>query len=188
MLKKHYIFTLEEYLNEADNLSSNSAGFSRRHKEGILSAVSLGFFLVLVGMLFVCNPDLPANIIDFVNSFELKTVTRLNMSLPAPKDPRLYLMVYQTAEQFCIVWAVFLVAMLGLKFMFGSHARRKADQLGNVVFWFGAAYLVHSLLVNTTEWFEFWTATIMLIGVSLLVRGIFLIIAWKTRMNRGMDV
>jgi len=170
-------------LNEANKLSSGSGGFPRRHKEGVLSAVSVGFFLILVGMLFVLNPDLPSKIIDFANSFELKTVTRLNVSLPIPKDPRLYLLIYQTVEQFCLVWTVFLVAMLGLRFIFGSHARRKADGLGDIVFWFGATYLVQSLLVDTTEWFEFWAGIITLIGVSLLVRGIFLIAAWKTHMD-----
>jgi hypothetical protein len=90
------------------------------------------------------------------------------------------------------VWAVFLVAMLGVRFIFGSTARRKAESLGNAVFWFGAAYLVQTLLVDTASrnlsldiaydrWFEFWAGIITLIGMSLIVRGLFLVAAWKTR-------
>jgi len=182
-------------LNEGNKLSSGSKGFSHRHKEGLLSAVSIGFFLVLVGTLFILNPDLPSKIIDFARpeSFELKAVApNLNVSLPIPKDPRAYPLIYQTVEQFCLVWAVFIVAMLGVRFIFGSTARRKAEGLGNAVFWFGAAYLVQTLLVDTASrnlsldiaydrWFEFWAGIITLIGMSLIVRGLFLVAAWKTR-------
>lgn len=71
-------------LNEGNKLSSGSRGFSNRHKEGLLSAVSIGFFLILVGTLFVLNPDLPNKIVDFTRpeSFELKVVApNLNVSL-----------------------------------------------------------------------------------------------------------
>jgi hypothetical protein len=152
----------------------------------MLSAISIGFFLILIGTLFVLNPDLPNKIIDFARpeSFELKSVaTNLNVSLPIPKNPRAHLLIYQTVEQFCLVWAVFLVAMLGVRFIFSSPARNKAEGLGNIVFWFGAAYFVKTLLLDTTEWFEFWATIIALIGISLIVRGVFLIAAWKTHMD-----
>jgi hypothetical protein len=174
--------------NEANILSNSSRGFSGRHKEGMLSAVSIGFFLVLVGALFILNSGLPDKIVDFANpaSFELQTVApNLNVSLPIPKSPRAHLLIYQTTEQFCLVWAVFLVAVLGLRFIIGSEARKKADGLGNIVFWFGAAYLIQTFLVDQTKWFEFWATIIALIGLSLIVRGVFLIVAWKTRRDRG---
>ena len=182
-------------LNEAHKLNSGFRRFHHRHNEGLLSAISIGFFLILVGTLFILNPDLPSKIIDFARpeSFELKAVApNLNVSLPIPKDPRAYPLIYQTVEQFCLVWAVFLVAMLGVRFIFGSTARRKAEGLGNAVFWFGAAYLVQTLLVDTASrnlsldiaydrWFEFWAGIITLIGMSLIARGLFLVAAWKTR-------
>ena len=167
-------------------MSSGSRGFSHRHREGMLSAISIGFFLILVGTIFVLNPDLPNKIIDFARpeSFELKAVsTSLNVSLPIPKNPSAHLLIYRTVEQFSLVWAVFLVAMLGVRFIFGSPARNKAESFGNIVFWFGAAYFVQTLLVDTTKWFEFWATIIALIGVSLIVRGVFLIAAWKTHMD-----
>lgn len=46
-----------------------------------------------------------------------------------------------------------------------------------MVFWLGASYLVGTLLNETTmmeDWFVFWAAIIMLIGVSLIVRAIIL--------------
>lgn len=164
-------------------MSSSSGGFPRRHKEGVLSAVSVGFFLILVGMLFVLNPDLPQKIIEFARpeSFELRMVTSSwNVSLPIPLHPRDHLLIYQTVEQFCLVWAVFHGALLALRFIFDSKVRRMAEGLGDTVFWFGAAYLVQTLLVDKTQWFEFWAGILTLIGVSLIARGVFLAAAWKT--------
>jgi len=183
-VKKYYIYPRRQNkLNEVDRVSSSSGKFPRRHKESVLSAVSVGFFLILVGVLFVLNPDLPQKIIEFARpeSFELRTVTSSwNVSLPIPLHPRDHLLIYQTVEQFCLVWAVFHVAILALRFILNSKVRRMAEGLGDTVFWFGAAYLVQTLLVDKTQWFEFWAGILTLIGVSLIARGVFLAAAWKT--------
>jgi hypothetical protein len=152
----------------------------------MLSAISVGFFIILVATIFVLNPDLPNKITDFARpeSFNLeKVVPSLNVSLPIPRSPRTHLLIYQTFEQFCLVWAVFLVAMLTVRFIFRSLARNKAENLGNITFWFCAAYFAQTLLVDTTKWFEFWATILTLIGISLIVRGVFLIAAWKTHKN-----
>ncbi len=159
-----------------------------------MSAITIGFLLILIGTIFVLNPDLPNNIVEFSRpeSFELKAVSdSLNVSLPIPKDPSRYLLIYQTVESFCLVWAVFLLAMLGVRFIFRSPASNKAEALGNTAFWFGAAYFVQTLIVDTAragtlgreEWFGFWAIVISLIGVSLIVRGFLLIFARKTQMT-----
>ncbi len=141
--------------------------------------------MILVGTLFVINPDLPNKLIDFFNNFELKQISNFNVYLPAPKDPGTFLFVYRIVEQFCLIWAVFLVAMLGARFILGSSAQRKADGLGDVVFWFGAAYLVQTWLLNVTKWFEFWALIIVLIGASMVVRGLLLVAAWQLRRKKS---
>jgi len=166
-------------------MTANSGGFRHRHRDGMLSAVAAGFFLILVGTLFVTNPDLPNKLINFFNNFELKQISNSNVYLPAPKDPGTFLLVYRTVEQFCLIWAVFLVAMLGARFILGSSARRKADGLGDVVFWFGAAYLVQTWLLNVTKWFEFWALIIVLIGASMVVRGLSLVAAWQLHRKKN---
>jgi len=166
-------------------MTADSGGFRHRHRDGMLSAVAAGFFLILVGALFVTNPDLPNKLINFFNNFELKQISNSNVYLPAPKDPETFLLVYQTVEQFCLIWAVFLVAMLGARFILGASARRKADGLGDVVFWFGAAYLVQTWLLNVTKWFEFWALIIVLIGASMVVRGLLLVAAWQLRRKKN---
>jgi len=171
-------------------MTADSGGFRYRHRDGMLSAVAAGFFLILVGALFVTNPDLPNKLINFFNNFELQQISNSNVYLPAPKDPETFLLVYRTVEQFCLIWAVFLVAMLGARFILGSSARRKADGLGDIVFWFGAAYLVQTYLVQTwlldvTKWFEFWALIIVLIGASMVVRGLSLVAAWQLRRKKN---
>jgi hypothetical protein len=145
----------------------------------MLSAVSAGFFLVLIGMLFITIPNLFDKIVAFFRDFNLIQVPHLEgVLLPGPQNLRTVdaLAVYSAIERFSLVWAVFLTALLGARFLLNSPRRSKAENLGNVAFWFGTAYVAQNLLidVDSTDWFGFWAAIIVLIGVSLTVRAIFL--------------
>jgi hypothetical protein len=160
-------------------LNEGSRRISRRHREGLFSAISAGFFLVLIGMLFVTIPGLSDKIVAFFRDFNVIQVPHLEgVSLLGPQNPRAAdaLAVYSAAMRFSLVWAIFLTAMLGARFVVSSPKRRSAQNLGDLVFWFGAAYLIQNLLidVDSTEWFGFWAAIIVLFGVSLIVRAIFL--------------
>jgi hypothetical protein len=169
---------------EADKLHESSIGYSRGHQKGLLSAVSVGFFLILVGVLFISTPSLADKVGTFVNHFHTVQVGNTNIYIPAPEHPGDHIDIYLAARQFSLVWGVFLIVMLGARFLFDSPFRRKAQNLGNIVFWLGAAYLIQTFLVAPTEafpqtidvtkWFDFWAAIIMLIGVSLIARAIFL--------------
>lgn len=91
-------------------------------------------------------------------------------------------MVYTAAWQFSLVWGVFQIIILGLRFAEGSPLSKKAETAGNMVFWLGTAYLIDvsltsALLTGPTaleNWFVFWAAIIVLIGVSLIVRAVIL--------------
>jgi hypothetical protein len=157
----------------------------------MLSAISAGFFLILIGVLFITTPSLFDKIVTFVSHFQAAQVGNTNMYIPAPENLGAHLDLYLTARQFSLVWGVFLIAMLGARFTFGSPLRRKAENVGNIVFWLGAMYLIQTFLVQTaqafpqtidiTKWFEFWAAIIMLIGVSLIARAIFLAVTRAAR-------
>jgi hypothetical protein len=167
----------------------SSEDFSHRHREGILSAIAAGFFLVLIGLLFVININLGDKIIAFFKDITIVNVTYSNVMLPAPAHPADYVVVYTAIEQFSIIWGVFLVAMLGLRFAVGTPTRRKAENLSDIVFWFGTVYLTQTWLINKTPtaadpiqtWFEFWALILMLLGASLIVRAVFLAVAGATR-------
>jgi hypothetical protein len=162
----------------------------------------VGFFLVLIGLLFVISPNLYGNIITFFSNFNVTSpVPNTSIMLPAPDFTRAAtnstvreanLAVYSAAMQFSLAWGVFLVALLVIRFAANSPTRKKAENLGNIVFWFGTAYLVQTWLiekvssttdatVQTQRWFEFWPLILMLLGASLIVRAIFLAAVRLTR-------
>jgi hypothetical protein len=148
----------------------------------LFSAISVGFFLVLTGIFFVTVPNLYDEIVAFFTDLSDHLVQVPNLSnvyLPAPQDS--HAVIYTTVTQFCLIWGVFLLVLLAARFLADSPTRRKADNLGDAFFWLGAAYLSKIWLVNSVKWFEFWAVIIVLIGVSLIVRAIFLAVAWMTR-------
>jgi hypothetical protein len=157
-------------------LNVNSGIISHRYREGILSAISVGFFFILAGAIFVTTPDLSEKIIDFFQpqNFEAILVPNTQVYLPAPKIPSAYVTIYQAVGLFSLLWAFFQIAMLIIRIFAGSPLRRKVNNASDVAFWFGAYYLIGVFLdrtVTQTRWFAFWAAIVVLIGVTFLVRA-----------------
>ncbi len=153
--------------------------YARRHREGLLSAVSGGFFLILIGMIFVMTPNLFDNTLTFFSNFNLTSpVPNTEIQLPAPSTSSAVAeanqAVYSAAAFFSLVWGAFLIALIVVRFIYGSPIRKKAENLSDIVFWFGAFYVAQLFLINRQEWFVFWSAIIMLIGISLIIRAVFL--------------
>jgi len=165
-------------------LSQSSEGFSQRHRDGLFSAISAGFFFILVGAIFMTTPNLFNEIIDFFSDFKLVSVPNLtNVSLPAPVHPRAHSVVYLAVEQFSYVWGLFQLVILALRFLIRSPLNKDAETMSNIVFWVGTGYLIRTflietirlpLLTETARWFVFWSGIIMLLGVSLIIRAIIL--------------
>ena len=161
-------------------MSEGSRAYMRGLHEGLLSAISIGFFLVLIGALLIATPNLLHDVITFLSHFNVYTVDTTNIQIPAPENLA-YVDMYLAAREFSLVWGVFLIAMLGTRFMVGSPLRRKTENMGGIVFWLGATYLIETFLVvpaqtgalNVTGWFKFWALIIAVIGVSLIARAIF---------------
>lgn len=153
-----------------------SERFPHRHKEGILSAISVGFFFVLVGFIFIITPNLTDKMVDFFHDINFVNDARLpsNFYLPRPATIGAHVTLYSAVEQFSLAWGVFLAAMLVIRFAIGSPTRKKAENLGDIIFWFGSAYLIQTWLIGESKWFEFWALILMLLGISLIVRAVFL--------------
>ena len=156
---------------------SEKPKISWTHREGILSAVSAGFFLILAGTIFIITPNLLDKFTSFFQDFNTIDVPHTSIFLPAPVHPERHAVVYSTVQQFSLVWGIFLVAMLALRILFHSPLRKKVDNAGDTVFWLGTTYLISTMLnetTTTTTWFIFWTEVLMLVGVSLIVRAAIL--------------
>ena len=153
----------------------------RGHYEGILSAISVGFFLILIGTIFITTPNLLDKVVTFLSHFHTVQVGTTSIYVPAP-NPLGHIDVYLAVREFSLIWGVFLIAMLGARFLLDSPLRRKAENVGDIVFWLGATYLIQTFLVaptqayamDVTKWFEFWASIMMFIGASLIARAIFL--------------
>jgi len=172
-------------------LNQSSERFSLRHREGLISAISAGVFLLLVGATFLTTPNLFNEIIDFFSDFELVRVPNLgNLWLPAPAHPRAHSVVYLAVEQFSYTWGLFQLVILALRFVVRSPLNKDAETMSNIVFWVGTGFLTRTFLIETTRlpllaemtrWFVFWSGIIMLIGVSLIIRAIILMAVPKKR-------
>ncbi len=150
---------------------------SRSRREGLFSAMSAGFFFVLVGMLFVTTPALFEKIAAFFDDFQIVSVPNTSFRMPAPAAPELHTEIYSVMWQFSLIWAVLQVAILVLRFLAVSQLEKKAETLSNAVFWLGSVFLIERYLdhiATTATWFIFWTTILMLLGVSLIVRAILL--------------
>jgi len=156
---------------------NESSKYSLKYREGLFSAISAGFFFVLVGAIFVTTPNLFDKILKFFD-FDITSVPNTeNLLLPAPKSPSAHLDVYSAVTKFSLVWGFYQIVILALRFVARSPLSKKAETASNLVFWFGASYLISTFLIETTKWFAFWAAIIMLIGVSLIVRATILVAA-----------
>ena len=152
--------------------------FPRKYREGIFSAIAAGFFFLLIGVIFVITPNLFQRTVDFFNDFGLERIPNTAIYFVAPARPWFHQTVYRAAEQFSYAVGFLQIVILALRFFAGSPWNKKAETISNLVFWIGAGYLIRMLLIGTTitmtTWFVFWSAIIMLLGVSLVVRAIIL--------------
>lgn len=143
----------------------------RKYNEGIFTAISVGFFLVLVGTIFIITPNLFDKILDFLRSFGLLDVPHTDLTFIGPEFPFLHLTVYQAVAQFSIALAVFQIFILALRFVIPSSWEKRSETAGNFVYWTGAAILIQLFLIENTQWFVFWSTLIIIIGVSLITRA-----------------
>jgi len=139
-----------------------------------MGVVTLGFVLLLVGVIFVVTPNLVDKISDFFLDFELQEVAP-NWQLPAPKTA--HPVLYTAILQFSLVFAIFQIAVLGARFILRDPIDRTAGTISSIVFWFGASLILNSLILETVEWFLFLGLLIMLIGISIVVKNSIVLIA-----------
>ena len=156
-----------------------------KKKENLISALYIGFILILLAVLYFINVnlDLWGNFNHFLNTFVFATVPGTGIQLPAPESPASYIVLYKAVFQFCLGLGVVEIAVLFLRVWLNSPLPRKAETIENLVFWLGTSYLIVTYLVNITiisEWFVFWAGVILIGGLSLVARAFVLIASRQT--------
>jgi hypothetical protein len=153
-----------------------------KYQEGLFTAISVGFGLLLLGALFITTPNLFDKVIAFFKDIGVFEVPNTNMLFLAPESTNIHSVVYQAAEQFSIALTVFHVIILALRFIIPSPLSKKSESVSSLVYWAGASLLIQSFLIENapitrTNWFEFWSLIIVLAGISILARAAFMAVA-----------
>ncbi len=133
--------------------------------------ISFGFFLILVGFIWLNTPDLQDAVVAFFEDFHLEEAFQ-NVSLPAPRSQWDHPVVYGAFQQFCVGYGLFQIVVLVLRFVFGSSVSDKAGTVSSFVFWLGLAFFVGLLLAEAVGWFAFLAGFIVVVGSSIIVRGV----------------
>jgi hypothetical protein len=152
----------------------------RSHGEGVITAVAVGGFLIILGLVLTLTPDIAQKSNLYFG--DLKQVSfpygspGSTVSLLAPANPADHSGFYTAVMNFALGIGILQILILALRLNMHSPIRRIAETVGNLVFWLGAAVLVNVFLVAGTlsGWFQFWGALLVLIGVSLIVRFLIL--------------
>ena len=148
--------------------------------ESMISAISVGAVFILIGLVYVLA--LPNSLWDktigFFSSLTGRQVPGIGITFPAPTNPGAHAVFYTAVFQFSLGLAFLQILVLFLRVGFGSRVRRIAETIGNLVFWFGASYLVGTYLnrsTTLTTWFTFWTAILVVLGLSIVARALVLL-------------
>jgi len=136
--------------------------------------VSLGFFLIVVGVIFVSTPNLLGRIHDFFKDLTLQEVYP-NIVFPVPRSD--HPVLYNAIFQFCRAFAVFQIFVLGARFLLKEPIDRKAGTFSSFLFWSGAAWVVSLLMDKVIEWFAFLGWLVTLAGISLVVKSVITLVA-----------
>jgi hypothetical protein len=142
---------------------------------GLISAIGFGGFLIIVALVFLWTPNLWQNIINFAQDITVRTVPgTTNIVLPAPANPDVHQALYNALILFDAAIGALQVLLLLMRLAAHSTTHHVADKVADTVFWFGAAVLVQIFLLQGTlgSWFQYWTALIILFGITLIARAI----------------
>ncbi|MGE5533718.1 MAG: hypothetical protein ACM3UN_05160 [Bacillota bacterium] len=144
--------------------------------EGLITALSIGGFFIILGSVFAFTPGIAQKTNTFFS--DLTTVTfpfgspGSTVSLLAPAHPAEHHDFYTAVMNFLIGVGVLQIVILVLRLVVHSRIGRIAQSVGDLIFWMGAAIAANVFLLAGTHngWFQFWSTLIVLIGLSLIAR------------------
>ena len=161
-----------------ENVNKRSTAYMSQ--ERLFSALSAGSFFIMLGIIYVIN--LPNSlwdaVFDFFGGLTAAQVPGTGIYLPAPISPASHTVLYGAVFQFCIGLGILQIIFLMLRLMMNSPINKTAETMGNLVYWFGSAYLVTTYLNSTTDissWFVYWAGILVILGLSFIARAFVLL-------------
>jgi hypothetical protein len=161
-------------------INLNLQALTEKKKENLITAIYIGAVFILLAIVYFANlpNSLWNNIVNFFSSFTLAEIPGAGFPLPSPSNPHAFASLYYAVFELTLGLGILEIAILFLRIYLQSSAARKAETIGNLVFWLGASYLAIAYLAKMTimtEWFMFWAAIILLGGLSLIARAFVLL-------------
>lgn len=158
----------------------------RRSRKGgldIPGIVSFGFFLIIIGIVYLITPNIIDAFRTFFRNIELVNVPGApNIFIPAPASS--HPLLYGAVEKFCYAFGAAQVIILILRLIYRSNISDRAKNIGDIVFWLGLGYVAGLLKADAISWFSFWSSFIILAGLSLIIKSLIIIIVGKNSLER----
>ena len=159
----------------------------RSLKEGLITALAIGGFFIILGSVFAFTPGISQKTNTFFS--DLTTVAfpfgspGSTVSLLAPAQSAEHKDFYSAVVNFLIGVGVLQIVILALRLVVHSRISRIAQGVGDLIFWLGTAIVANVFLLTGTHngWFQFWSSLLVLIGLSLIAR---FFVYWATRLKR----
>ena len=144
-------------------------GGRRREERDWFGLVSFGFFLILIGVMFLVIPNFFSHAETFVKSLNQTEISPgSGIFLPIPTGDNTE--VYRAIMYFCLAFGMFQIIILILRFAIKSSVGRKAGTLGGIVFWLGAGFFASMLVTDGNKnWFLFLAGLVVSIGLAIMV-------------------
>jgi len=153
---------------------TQSSHRERALHEGLITALSIGGFFIIIGVVFGLTPGIAGAIGDFFGDLTGVTYPAINGSivLPGPANPAAHLALYSAVFNFMLAIGVLQIVILAARLWVHSPSRKIAETVGNAVFWLGGAVVANVYLMAgmQTGWFTFWPSLIILAGASLIAQ------------------
>jgi magnesium-transporting ATPase (P-type) len=160
---------------------------NRHIYEGLITALAVGGFFIILGFVIVSTPNLIDGTFDFFSDITMEPLGGINnMFLPAPAYPAQHITVFTALMNFFLAIGILQIVILALRLAFRSPLKRISETVGNLIFWLVGAVMANTFLLTGTlnGWFQFWSTLIILAGVSLLARFFIDLAARATRKPR----
>ena len=162
---------------------------NRNFYEGLITALSIGGFFIILGFVFAFTPGITEQTSNFFSDLTTQTYTlgsTSTLSLWGPAHPASHQGFYSAVINFFIGVGVLQIIVLAIRLVSHSWIRRIAQSVGDIVFWLGAAVVASVFLLEGTlnGWFQFWASLLVLIGLSLIARFLVYSVS-RTRKQNG---
>lgn len=140
----------------------------KREQKDLIDIITFGLFIILIGIIFLFTPNLMNKILIFFKDLEFRGYTSF-IYLPYPKSE--HPILFNTLYNFCLFFAIIHIPILAARFILKDPIDKKAGAFSGLIFWFGAAYIINSLLEKNIDWSAFIGYLIVLIGITLVINN-----------------